>query len=305
MNMTNHEYLERILTDQTLAEDGPELKALRLEREAVEELLREEFQPCNPTIRYGGSKAKGTMIREMYDLDIPCYFDRDDQDAGGTLEDIFHKTEKALGKKYKVQPKTSVLRLLSSQDENRGIYTHVDVVPGRFIDDSNEDCFLYINGGEKCRLRTNIETQINYIRDSGRRPAIRLAKLWRVRSGLQIKTFGLELSVIQILASRKIGNDLDDQLIEFWKTWRDESRGIRIEDPANPSGNDLGNLLTDQIRLSLSIAAANSLRLVENNGWEAMFGKPREEGFVSRTKTIASAASAYGSRGTKPWLDVR
>ena len=59
-------------------------------------LLVAAGRASSPTIRYGGSKAKGTMIKEAYDLDMTCYFGHDDTRAGQTLEDIYGNTRKAL-----------------------------------------------------------------------------------------------------------------------------------------------------------------------------------------------------------------
>src|SRR5579859_2029194 len=101
--MTPNEYLLKILDEQTLAEDGDELKQLRTRRQEVEDHLRVDFG-SSPTIRYGGSKSKGTMIKEAYDLDVICYFPRDDDDAGGNLETIFDNVKKSLSKKYIVVP---------------------------------------------------------------------------------------------------------------------------------------------------------------------------------------------------------
>lgn len=67
--MTNEEYLNEILQSQTLDADGDELKLLRSRRNDVDKLLRKEFGSA-PSVRYGGSKAKGTMIKDSYDLDI-------------------------------------------------------------------------------------------------------------------------------------------------------------------------------------------------------------------------------------------
>src|SRR5262245_38048997 len=106
--MTPNDYLLKTLDQQTLAEESDELKAVRDRRKEVEELLRADFG-SSPSIRYGGSKSKGTMIKEAYDLDVICYFLRDDNDAGGTLETIFDNVKKSLSKKYIAIPKTSAI----------------------------------------------------------------------------------------------------------------------------------------------------------------------------------------------------
>ncbi|MDZ4865208.1 MAG: hypothetical protein SGJ01_17445, partial [Gemmatimonadota bacterium] len=67
--MTDQEYLEGVLKEQSLSDDSPEMNELRRRRSEVEEHLRAEFGSA-PRIRYGGSKAKGTMIKEAYDLDL-------------------------------------------------------------------------------------------------------------------------------------------------------------------------------------------------------------------------------------------
>ena len=105
--MTDNEYLQAVLKSQDLADDSAELKALTARREDVEALLRRAFPDSSPTIRYGGSKAKGTLIKESYDLDIVCYFPHDDTTAGDTLEDIYNNVAAALEKDYAVERKRS------------------------------------------------------------------------------------------------------------------------------------------------------------------------------------------------------
>src|SRR5437899_1372028 len=165
--MTNNEYLSVILTAQTLGEESDELKALQERRAEVEKILRDHFQESSPTIRYGGSKAKGTMIRDSYDLDIICYFSHDDTGAGETLEDIYNNASKVLSDTYFVEPKASALRLKDKNPSTLGLDFHIDVVPGRFVDASKGDAFLYVSTGEKKRLKTNLDVHIKYVKDSG------------------------------------------------------------------------------------------------------------------------------------------
>src|ERR1700693_256894 len=131
--MEKHEYLEKVLTGQDLPDDGEELKELQAHRKNVEKILCETFPDSGATIRYGGSKAKGTLNRETYDLDIICYFPRDCTAVGETLKDIYSNVSKALAPSYNIQPKTSALRLKDAANPLSDI--HIDVVPGRFVDD--------------------------------------------------------------------------------------------------------------------------------------------------------------------------
>ena len=126
--MTITEYLEAVLQQQDVADDSAEMKELRQHRKDVEALLLAHFGDASPTIRYGGTKAKGTLIKESYDLDIVCYFRNDEKDAGDTLKAIFTNVAAALAEKYAVDPKTSALRL-HSKDKAWSDF-HIDVVPG-------------------------------------------------------------------------------------------------------------------------------------------------------------------------------
>jgi hypothetical protein len=298
--MTTDEYLTKVLESQTLTDDSKEIKEIRKHREDVESLLRDKYG-SSPRIRYGGSKAKGTMIRESYDLDIHCYFSHDDTVAGDTLEDIFKDVAAALEKGYRVEPKRSALRLTSKQPTTRGVYLHIDVVPGRFINDNEDYVFLYQNEGDKQRLQTNLDVHIAHIRDSGVTDAIRLLKLWKVRNGLvQVKTFILELLVVDLLKEhRKVG--LAEQLGIVLEIFRDRIDDLSVEDPANPDGNNLSRML-DESCYSLSSTATLTLQTVDQSGWEAVFGRTEETSDDDKRQRLQSiAVSIAPASRTKPW----
>jgi hypothetical protein len=296
--MTTNEYLEAVLKAQTLADESDEIKALQKHRAEVEALLRDHFHDCSPTIRYGGSKAKGTMIRESYDLDIICYFPHDDTAAGATLEEIYTNVRKALEKDYLVEPKTSALRLKHADRECLGVDFHIDVVPGRFTDESKTDTFLYQDSAEKKRLKTNIDVHIDYVRDSGVTDAIKLVKFWKVRNGLSMKHFVLELTVIKLLSGMK-RSSLSSQLEHVWTEFRDNIDGLTVEDPANPEGNDLTDAL-DAARDSLRSAARRTLQLVEASGWEAIFGEIENKVTAETTERLRRVAAGVAAP-TRPW----
>ena len=174
--MNENQYFEDILQSQTLAPDGREIKDLRSRRDDVERLLRKKFEKSSPTIRYGGSKAKGTMILEAYDLDVICYFGRDDTWAGETLQEIYENVEMALLNDYLVTRKPSALRLKSRGLNQWGADFHIDIVPGRFIDGDDGDVFLYRSSGEKGRQKTNLDVHIQHVKDSGVTDAISAAQ---------------------------------------------------------------------------------------------------------------------------------
>jgi hypothetical protein len=287
--MSDEQYLKDVLASQCLADDSDEMKALREQREDVETLLRDNFPSCKLTIRYGGSKAKRTLIKEKYDLDIVFYLHSGENGAGDTLKDIFNNVGDVLRKEYIVAEKTSALRLLP-KDLN-GSDPHIDVVPGRFTDDTKTDCYLYQNGGEKERLKTNLDTHIAHVRDSGVLDALCLLKLLRVRRNLSVKQFVWELLAIELLKDHK-KKDLPTQLDHVLQSIADAKDAITIEDPANPTGNDLMPFLSS-VWSELRNAANSVLDSVASDGWEAIFG------------TVDAAKAARVSRLTAAVQSVR
>jgi hypothetical protein len=298
--MNENEYLAAILKQQTLAPNSQELNALQEHRGKVDGLLRDYFKASSPTIRYGGSKAKGTMIKEAYDLDMTCYFGHDDTIAGQTLEDIYGNTRKALESDYWVEPKPSALRLKDHDPQNFRVDFHIDVVPGRYTDGTKSDTFLYQSSGEKKRLKTNLDVHIEHVRDSGLTEAIRLLKLWRVRNGIRIRHFALELLTIKLLKDKK-SLTLAGQLIHVWEELRDHSNNLAIEDPANPNGNDLSALLDASIKSELSGVGRATLNTITNSGWQAVFGPIDDMPEMEKTDSLKHAATRVVTP-TKPWL---
>jgi hypothetical protein len=272
--MTNEEYLNNILESQTLDANGDELNQLRRRRTEVEDLLRGKYGNA-PSIRYGGSKAKGTMILESYDLDVICYFDNGDKTAGDTLQDIYESVAETCEGDYYIERKPSAVRLKCKDADTVEDY-HIDVVPGRFVDQDRDDVFLYRHSAEKGRQKTNLDVHIDHVKESGLVDAIRLTKLWRVREQLSVRNFILELLTIELLKGMK-GKPLTEQLTYVWTELRDNIDGITIEDPANPTGNDLSELFNSAIKLELSDAARIALDRVGNEGWKAVFGEIPEK----------------------------
>jgi hypothetical protein len=289
--MTNDEYLKEILESQTLDDNGDELKLLRKRRNDVENLLRNKYGSA-PSIRYGGSKAKGTMIKDSYDLDVICYFDNHDTTAGDTLQEIYESVAETCEDEYYVERKPSAVRLKCKDSADEIEDYHIDVVPGRFVDDNRDDVFLYRHSAEKGRQKTNLDVHIDHVKDSGVIDGIRLTKLWRVRNGMSIRNFILELLTIELLKAKK-DEALTDQLTNLWTELRDNIDDITIEDPANPTGNDLSELFGSAIKLELSDAARVALENVENDDWKAIFGEVPE-----KKSTSASTSNSNGSKGS-------
>lgn len=294
MSMTDSEYLEVILLDQTLAPGSPELNELQERGEEVKKLLR-RMSSKSVRVNEAGSKRKGTMIKASYDLDLTCYFPHEDDNVGDSLKDIYENVERALKEPYQTARKGSAIRLW---DPTGKTDFHIDVVPGRFVDGNQGDVFLYCSSGDKERLKTNLDVNVAHVRDSGVIDAIKLMKLWRVQNSIPVKTFALELLVIKMLEEKK-GSRLSEQMLHVWRQLRDDSADITIEDPANPNGNDLSELLNEEVRKQLSVAASRTLQTVEGAGWESVFGASQIDK-AKRGEALTRIAAATPAQ-VKPW----
>lgn len=247
--MTGHDYLADVLTDQKIELD--QIESLQLLRDEIETVLRNEYGSY-PRIYYGGSYAKHTMIREAFDLDVIIYFPCTQR---ATLKKIYESVHEALvSANYIVRPKTVALQL----PYENGF--HIDVVPGRAIDETFYEAYLYKNG-EDTWMKTSLKKHMESIKDSGCREIIKLMKLWRICHRLEWSTFALEQTVIRAL-NRENKNGYDQCLIKVFKFIYDKIDQVQLVDPANSNNIIEVSLKT---RSSLKTAAKKSL---DANYWE-------------------------------------
>lgn len=224
--MTINEYLRELLKFQELNKE--ELEALTGHRDEVESYLREKFGQ-DPVIKYAGSHAKGTMIRENYDLDVVCYFPSSDE---RTLKEIHDDVESCLREQYSIEEKPSAVRILDLLVVSAPNGYHIDVVPGRFIEKSS-DVFLHVVYGEKERIQTNLKTHIDHIANSGCVDIIKMMKLWNSRNNLTVRTFILDLFVVKSLSDYREKGDLQKAFVKAMESFRDDFENIQLVDPAN------------------------------------------------------------------------
>ena len=235
---TSKQYFDALLESQKLTDEDDEIAELKEQRKVVEDILRDKFW-SDPIIRYAWSYSKDTMIKELYDLDIIVYFKREEDWDERTLEEIFFAVGDALWDRYKIKYKTSAISLIYDKDDKKDV--HIDVVPWRFIEWSNGDAYIYQNDSDKCRLKTNLDTHIEHIRESKEHSAIRLIKLLKVKNAFDIKTFFLELFVIKALESSK-NTHIENKLMEVFQYIVDNIETLKLEDPANTN-----NIISDQV----------------------------------------------------------
>lgn len=292
--MKDEEYLQQILESQRFGNDDKEVKALRAERDKVEKFLRDAYG-SGPTIRYGGSHAKGTMIKASYDLDVLCYFAFDDESAGKTLKEIHASVLGTLKKDYFVEVKRSALRLRS---KDKSLDFQIDVVPGRFVDDTKTDVSLFQADGSKDWFKTNPDKHIGHVKGSGHVDVICMMKYWVHRYVIDVKTFVLELAIIEALKGCR-AESLEGRLMHLLVDFREDIDTLKVEDPANPTGNDLSALWSDVTRATLKSVAKQTLETVERDGWEPIFG-PLPMSDEARSAAVRTAARRV-TEPTRPW----
>lgn len=292
--MSTESFLESILEKQKLEED--QLEILRGRRDELEKVLRSEFGAA-ATIKYGGSKAKGTMIQESYDLDIVCYLNSDTAD---TLEQIYDRAYNKLETAYLVEKKKSAIRVLRQKSSDDDINYHVDVVPGRFVEGNKGDCYLHQTEGDKTRLKTNIKKHIEFVQESGQVDLIKLAKLWKTRRQLDFKTFVLEVFVVEKVVK---GKSLKDRFNDLLEKLVKEIETCQLVDPAN-GANVISTIISASDKASIKAAATTCQGLIKSDeleGWAEVFKEPIELSDASLEKANQLVLFDKSHEQTPPW----
>jgi hypothetical protein len=273
--MTVEQFLHELLSSQELT---PNQEAtLQAHKQEVTNYLRSEFGSA-PIIKYAGSYEKGTLISECYDLDIVCYFPSSDQ---RTLKEIRNEVLSHLEKKYVIQEKASALRILTMKGILGPDY-HVDIVPGRFIE-GTKDVFLHVAEGERERIQTNLKTHIDFITHSGCVDIIRLIKLWAHRNDISLRTFVLELFVIESLNGFRNKTNIKESFIEVLRAFKENFGKTQLTDPAN-TNNIVSQLIDSRTKTTVTQLAEASLRSIENSitleDWEKIFEQNPKNGLI-------------------------
>ncbi len=285
-------FLEDLLKSQEL--DSEDNSQLEQHEQEVRNFLAEKFDE-NPVIKIAGSVKKGTAIHESYDLDIVVYFPSSDERS---LKQIYDDMVSLLSEEYTIQPKTSAVRITGLQGNEDNNDYHIDVVPGRFIKDS-EDVFLHVSYGDKERMQTNLKTHIEHVVNSNCEDIIKLVKIWKKRNNVEIRTFVLELFVIKHLEDVSDKSDLENCFITVMSAFRD-NQIIGLVDPAN-SNNNVSQTMTDSQKEFVASKASETLETLDNGDlsgeekWSMIF-KQTEEKSQSRTSVVMTGMP------NKPWL---
>jgi len=254
--MTNQEYMEWLLKLQFLSDN--ELNTLRNLRARVEDILSN--LDGSPRFYYGGSYGKDTIIREKYDLDIIAYWPKDTK---YTIEEIYNSVGMQLQKRWNYVNSKTVAWEINFEGG-----FHIDVVPGRALDYTFKEANLY-RTDTGTTLKTSLKTHIDIIKDSGRRPVIRLMKLWRERRKVPFKKSFL-LEIMTINGCNGISSsELPLQVERALQYICNNIETITIKDPAN-SNNSLSDDISATDKNYIKKAAQAALNA---KSWNDVFEK--------------------------------
>lgn len=198
-------------------------------------------------IQYSGSRAKGTAIRGVADVDL---FISLKPETPGSLAEIYNSL---LG--------LSSLRPHSPRRQNVSVGINhngycIDLVPARKQRDNSADHSLYRSKAGTW-TQTNVAKHIALINQSGRLDEIRALKIWRELHGLDFPSFFLELTVITALRGKPIGA-VASNFLTVLEYLRDSFVAAVVIDPAN-SNNRISDELSQSEKQSIAQEASSSL----------------------------------------------
>ncbi|OLS22186.1 MAG: hypothetical protein HeimC3_31900 [Candidatus Heimdallarchaeota archaeon LC_3] len=234
---SDDEYLKKLLNEQEPS-DGLKIM-LRNERKKIESFIRDEVSESNVRFYYAGSYKKETMIEEIFDLDIVIYYPND---TSLTLREIYYKIQKILQRNDYAPREKNVALQCNRIHKTYGEF-HVDVVPGRAIDDEYYYAKLY-KSKEDSSLQTSVTEHVEAVRGTRHRDIIKLLKLWKIRRGFSCPTFILEMLFLRFIDTNHGRTGLFSLLMGTFNYIAQNIQSIRLVDPAN-SNNIVSNDLSD------------------------------------------------------------
>lgn len=197
-----------------------------------------------------GSYVKGTAVAGGSDVDLFCSIS---SNVPNTLEQAYStlgNALKAAGYSIKVQNVSIGISVLGLK---------VDVTPGIRRDAQGNDHSLYSTKARSW-IKTDINKQINFVRNSGRLEEIRWLKRWRNDRGIVWPSYHLELTTIKCLKGSSTSRTARN-ITQVLGCLTDASQFTVLTDPAN-SNNNVASTMTFLERQILANAAWRELQFL-------------------------------------------
>jgi hypothetical protein len=194
-----------------------------------------------------GSFAKGTANSSGTDIDL---FVSLSSSVTMTLKELYESLATKLSQSgYRPRKQNVSLGITVNGYE-------VDLVPAKRHDRFSDDHSLYRRRADTW-MQTNVTKHISLIAGSGRTEEIRIIKLWRKQKGFDFLSFYLELTVLDALRGKQMGN-LANNVWAVFEYLRDRFPNARVVDPAN-TNNVISDDLTDAEKRRVAAFAAAAL----------------------------------------------
>jgi len=205
------------------------------------------------SVALSGSYAKGTAVRGGTDVDL---FVSLKPDTTNTLKEIYDNLALFM---------TNNGYVVRRQNVSIGVTISnlkVDLVPGKLQNSWGNDHSIYV-ARQQTWQKTNIQTHISYVGQSGRTREIMLTKRWRAVHGLEFQSFAAELSVLTALSgTRTLG--LASSFMTVLEFLRDRLPMAVLQDPAN-TNNNVADELTAVEKRAVAAQATSSITATK---WE-------------------------------------
>ena len=244
--MTSDEYVLSVVRKHALSEQIDN-NTTRYVVDPLKRIISEWAGSCLCETKLSGSRAKGTAIDIATDLDL---FISLSSTTTNTLEEIYNSLYRhVVGKGINAR----------KQNVSIGITYNgckVDLVPAKRQSQYGNDHSLYRRKANSW-TKTNIETHISNVRNSGRKNEIIALKIWRENHNLEFPSIYLETLAIDALRGKSL-NAPADNFIYLLEYIRDNISSKVVYDPAN-SNNKLSDELSALEKYSLSQQAKSSL----------------------------------------------
>jgi hypothetical protein len=174
------------------------------------------------------------MISVAYDLDIIVYFPPTDRFSVRQLYEAVERRLQHHG--FATRRHNVAIRLPYN-------HFHIDVVPGRAMDNTYRYANLYASEKDTTK-QTSLKVHIDLVRHGEAQDVIKILKLWRFRHGVPMRSLAIELATAQgLLYNRQ--TSLEDRVWKVLGWLRDSFATFRFVDPANSN-----NIISDDISAS-------------------------------------------------------
>lgn len=194
-----------------------------------------------------GSYAKGTAVKGSTDIDIFVSLRSDYPVLNNMYENLYQFSQER-GWFPRRQNVSMGIQYLGAK---------IDLVPGR-IQGGYQNWHSLYKSKQSTWTQTNVDLQIDTVKNSFRTREIRAIKIWRNLHNLEFPSFYLELAVIDALKHQSTA-PLADNVLKALTYISQSITATRIVDPGN-TNNVISDELTVSQKVALSLAAAKSLR---------------------------------------------